>query len=1027
MPPRPNTPAYNNNDPSSPSVITTPNGNTIVSGNNNNSPPSPPSSSSSAGNNNNNGDFGIWMPPRPPSPPSAAATAPNGNAIVSGNPPNNNPSSSGNDNGGPAPAPWDLDAMPTPPTEWPTFEPSAIPLKYDDNGNSPGNEEPAQEAPWELTPGPTSFLDETNNDGGEGSIPFVAAVAAAASSSTTALEAMLNGGDFNHGEATTEVHFEESFEEGYMHLTESEHEYFSWSRRGNGQWTVEENANDDGGYDDTRHAAAVTGGGDYALESTLKLTIGGDLEEETDGLRRMMEEGAYVAFGIKADVGFPVDSLIFRVDDKILGYWTQPTGGWERVGAYIPPLNEDEDGGRTVHELTWGYSYFGASEEEEDAMTHTAQLDGIIIEATTGDWSITEDDLYNIAVDGFPLPPALDLRHPYGDASWEIGRDSNAYDGERVFIADSLKMIRETNAIETYHAKAAMSVTIITGRWGGVLRFASHSHVLAPIDVLEIGLDGDRIMAVTNADDAWQTHSIDLTIPGKHIVTFTHISNPGYLDIRDLERMGGPGFSKVDGVEYVDNIDPALLTGEPTGSPTSQPSGAPTAFSIPVQNYCATTLDSIRDTCYKEDALTCNEGEAKCPLGTFCWGFVECELPQMMELSAMWWLNDDTPVPTSAPVLPPQNYCGTSLASIKETCDSGNVLTCNDDDGPCPTGTFCWGNVECYDTAASSSDEEDAVPGPTQDPTAMPTPLPAQNYCGLSTSHIRSECASGDPPKTCNDGDWECPLGSYCFVSAECELPEGTPVPTPAPVLQPQNYCGRQLAEIKETCASGNLPTCNDDDEPCAEGTYCWGNVDCDPMEETEEPTPSPVEEETIESFLSSFFSNNGGNDNQDSETSSQDEESSGCPEGTESPLGMPGCCVSDPSFLGDGACDAYAPYNTAECGYDLGDCCQDSCNSDSSFGCNAKEGDDYGPFGFFCLDPRYGSIDEEECNADNREWVGDGGCDPDYNNAACGWDGGDCCRDSCDSEFAYYECGRAAQPFDCKNPDIIYQWGYVP
>merc|ERR1711862_609562 len=96
-------------------------------------------------------------------------------------------------------------------------------------------------------------------------------------------------------------------------------------------------------------------------------------------------------------------------------------------------------------------------------------------------------------------------------------------------------------------------------------------------------------------------------------------------------------------------------------------------------------------------------------------------------------------------------------------------------------------------------------------------------------------------------------------------------------------------------------------------------------------------------------------------------EEGRDCPEGTSPASGMPACCVPDPSFLGDGACDAYAPYNTEECGYDLGDCCRESCRSDTTFACAAKEGDAYGPFGFYCLDPLHGggAIDEEECSAE--------------------------------------------------------------
>ena len=49
------------------------------------------------------------------------------------------------------------------------------------------------------------------------------------------------------------------------------------------------------------------------------------------------------------------------------------------------------------------------------------------------------------------------------------------------------------------------------------------------------------------------------------------------------------------------------------------------------------------------------------------------------------------------------------------------------------------------------------------------------------------------------------------------------------------------------------------------------------------------------------------------------------------------------------------------------------------------------------------------------------------YKNTVCEWDGDYCCRSSCDAEFGFFQCGRDEQPYDCKNPDIIYQFGYVP
>ena len=113
-----------------------------------------------------------------------------------------------------------------------------------------------------------------------------------------------------------------------------------------------------------------------------------------------------------------------------------------------------------------------------------------------------------------------------------------------------------------------------------------------------------------------------------------------------------------------------------------------------------------------------------------------------------------------------------------------------------------------------------------------------------------------------------------------------------------------------------------------------------------------------------------------------------GCPDGLYQVEGLPDCCIDEPNYLGDGACDPWGPYNTADCAYDLGDCCYETCNHDSPYGCMMKDGndDEVGPFGFFCLDPRYSVIDESKCDVENREWIGDGGCDADggYNTEEC-------------------------------------------
>jgi hypothetical protein len=103
-------------------------------------------------------------------------------------------------------------------------------------------------------------------------------------------------------------------------------------------------------------------------------------------------------------------------------------------------------------------------------------------------------------------------------------------------------------------------------------------------------------------------------------------------------------------------------------------------------------------------------------------------------------------------------------------------------------------------------------------------------------------------------------------------------------------------------------------------------------------------------------------------------------------------CNVQYPSRLNDGFCDAttdsngYTDYNSQMCSWDGGDCCKSTCSS-GTFTCSEP---------FVCLNPEVGACDLTDAG---YTMLGDGICqEPSsgLNNAVCGWDGGDCCEETC-------------------------------
>merc|ERR1711934_559363 len=86
---------------------------------------------------------------------------------------------------------------------------------------------------------------------------------------------------------------------------------------------------------------------------------------------------------------------------------------------------------------------------------------------------------------------------------------------------------------------------------------------------------------------------------------------------------------------------------------------------------------------------------------------------------------------------------------------------------------------------------------------------------------------------------------------------------------------------------------------------------------------------------------------------------------------GKPACGL--PQYKGDGNCDD--ENNNKACAYDGGDCCGAKVKKDYCKVCK-------------CLDPNGNK--KPACAL--PEYKGDGNCDDENNNKACGYDGGDCC-----------------------------------
>ena len=643
---------------------------------------------------------------------------------------------------------------------------------------------------------------------------------------------------------------------------------FTWKSGGNGaRWRLES----EGGHS---FACVPPSDGRYRTESNVELIIDGAAISTgaEQVVREKLMHGGYLSFAVNV-TGLSysdLHQLELLVDGVSLMRWNDETDGWEHHSLYVPPMLVEPD---EAHIFVWRYTYFGSDRYSDDEAVKI-QLDSVKLEAYTSDLQVDNEVLRTMKYsgDGVVAVPELTLNHPAGDAAWEIAETDGAYS----LLASSRDAIVGAGTVQTnYQGSATMSLTILTGPWGGKFGFSLLPHVQAPIDVFEVAIDGMAVAAATTSSATWSEMDFELS-PGRHVVTFSQVSNPSRLTASTLHSMGQPGSTKVAGLWYASNIDPSLLTPEPSADPTGPPTSSPTVYTIPPQAYCGDSLAEIEAKCWTDEARTCNPDDPPCPSGLSCWGNVPCVVPEGM--SAAGAGGDDTPAPTPfdgevdsdqaaaiqlnlAPTSTPQNYCGKSREVVLATCSSDTIPTCNDGE-ECPLGTYCFGYVSCPPPPCPDGEIAYTVQVLTDDyPEESSYKL--INLCtdtveaeksfvdevALSTTELRHCVPLGEYRFEFHDSygdgfqgayvvttDGESGVGGVTVASGpattfsntgseeittfgECPV---TDEPTEAPMSSPANYCAASRDQATDNCST--LPTCGEEgDEPCPGGTYCWG------------------------------------------------------------------------------------------------------------------------------------------------------------------------------------------------------------
>lgn len=247
---------------------------------------------------------------------------------------------------------------------------------------------------------------------------------------------------------------------------------------------------------------------------------------------------------------------------------------------------------------------------------------------------------------------------------------------------------------------------------------------------------------------------------------------------------------------------------------TSSPSLATTSSdAITVMNgVCASDYSELQLTCWT--ASPCNNTHP-CDGNQTCFEDVDCNVTALENQPPT-----QSPSSTGGDISTNntglvQNYCAISQADLDENCDTAN--TCNDDDGPCAEGLFCFPQHECLVvnvTSPSSSPIQQNVvltASPTVSKDNVQPITPQQFLCATNAEELVASCSTAP---SCASGP--CSSGQFCFPY-NCD----TSAVVEEPVISGGGtyYCASDFSELELNC--GVAMECNNGNPACTDGKSC--------------------------------------------------------------------------------------------------------------------------------------------------------------------------------------------------------------